>query len=266
MAVAVGTEVYNADATPVLARGCEYTQGELDHALQTRVAGLLRDDAGTRDLRSMISELATTDFDTRALESVLSSPAIPLPAWRVGEALAEAYIVDHRQCEFPWPGGRDLKNPASSPAGTDLVGFQQTGESTRFAFGEVKTSEQEEWPPSAVTGRHGLADQLSQLRDSYPVKCALVRYLGFHAMTAAWRPRFLTAAKRFFSDPGDVSLFGVLIRDVQPKHQDLSGKATSLATGCPGATSIELRALYLPTHTIGTLAVAAVRVSRVKDE
>ncbi len=266
MAVAVGTEVYNADAPPVLARGCEYSQGDLDHALHTRVAGLLRDDAGTRDLRSMMSELASTDFDPRALEAVLTPAITNLPAWRVGEALAEAYVVDHRQCEFPWPGGRDLKNPTSSPAGTDLVGFQQTGDSTRFAFGEVKTSEQGAWPPSVVTGRHGLADQLRQLRDSSPVKSALVRYLGFHSITAAWRPRFLTAAKRFLSDPSDVSLFGVLIRDVQPKPQDLSGKATSLATGCPGTTAIELRALYLPTHTIATLASAAERASRVKDE
>jgi len=226
------------------------------------VADLLRDEAGTRDLRSMMSELATTDFDTHALEAVLTTPVTDLPAWRVGEALAEAYVVDHRQCEFPWPAGRDLKNPTSSPAGTDLVGFQQSGDSTRFAFGEVKTSEQEEWPPSVVTGRHGLADQLRQLRDSTSTKSALVRYLGHHSITAAWKPRFMTAASRFLSDPNDVSLFGVLIRDVQPKPQDLSGKATSLATGCPGTTSIELRAVYLPTHTIATLTSAAVKASR----
>src|SRR5256885_5296122 len=112
MTVALGTEVYNTDVNPVLARGLTYSQEDLDHALQTRVAGILRDDRGVSDLRGMMSALATTEFEVQTLDALLSSPSAERPAWRVGEALAEAYLVDHRRCEFPWPGGRDLKNPA----------------------------------------------------------------------------------------------------------------------------------------------------------
>lgn len=127
---------------------------------------------------------------------ILSAPD-DLPGWRVGEALAEVYLIEHRQCEFPWPGGRDLKNPSASPAGTDLVGFYRYNDEVRFAFGEVKTSNHSDSPPSVVTGRHGLSEQLSDLRDSTDIKGNLVRYLGHHATRASWRPTFEAAVSRF---------------------------------------------------------------------
>ena len=61
-------------------------------------------------------------FASDNLRSALSAKH-PVFDWQVGEAMAEAYLVDHRQCEFPWPSGRDLRNPEASPAGADLVGF-----------------------------------------------------------------------------------------------------------------------------------------------
>jgi hypothetical protein len=125
-----------------------------------------------------------------ALGQILRSDRA-VEAWRVGEAIAESYLVEHRHCEFRWPGGRDLKNPESSPAGTDLVGFQtDAATSVRFSFGEVKTSNHAEYPPSLMYGRHGLKQQLEGLRDSHAVKDVLVKYLGRVTFTTGLTSQF----------------------------------------------------------------------------
>lgn len=262
MRMTAGTEVYNADVSPVTARGVSYTNDELDAALRGSVSRILWDDAGTAAVESILTRVVTTDFSDKSVKRVLSNRATP-ENWRVGEALAEAFLVEHRACEFPWPSGRDLKNPCASPAGTDLVGFQNTngaGNTHRFAFGEVKTSEQEAWPPSVMDGRHGLNRQLEDLRDSLEVKDSLVKYLGHHANGTDWLPHYQSAAARYLYDPSDISLFGVLVRDVEPKREDLARRAGDLAAGCTAATAIELRAMYLPNESINSLAQRAVKV------
>ena len=257
----VGTEVYNTDVQRVIARGVSYTDVELDAALKGRVSQILWDDAGAADLQAILTSVVTTDFADRSVKRILANRSAP-ENWRVGEGLAEAFLVENRACEFPWPSGRDLKNPSASPAGTDLVGFQNTntpGNAHRFAFGEVKTSEQEAWPPSVMDGRHGLKKQLEDLRDSTGVKDSLVKYLGHHANGKPWMLRFKSAAERYLTNESDVSLFGVLVRDVEPKSQDLASRAGTLASGCPEKTSIELRAMYLPKKSINTLAHRALK-------
>jgi hypothetical protein len=154
-----------------------------------------------------------------------------------------------------------LKNPSASPAGTDLVGFQETDaadNSHRFAFGEVKTSAQKLWPPNLMQGRHWLQKQLEALRDSTHVKDDLVRYLGHHASGVSWLFHYQSATARYLANPSDVSLFGVLVRDVKPKAEDLKKRAEVLATNCPSQTDVELRALYLPKNSIKILAKQAV--------
>ena len=94
-----------------------------------------------------------------AIKALLSPKIVP-EDWRVGEALAQAFLAAHRNCTFPWPASRDLRNPVSSPAGTDLVGFVDFDRGGLFAFGEVKTSTQQQWPPSLIYGRHGLKQQM----------------------------------------------------------------------------------------------------------
>jgi len=263
MTMAAGTECYNADTTPITARGVTYNETELDEALGSSVASILWDDAGTVDLNAILSSVVTTDFSESSVRRILSSQPTP-QNWRVGEGLAEAFLTEHRNCEFPWPSGRDLRNPRSSPAGTDLVGFQKfdsTVENCRFAFGEVKTSSQEAWPPTVVDGRnHSLIKQIEGLRDTPDIKDNLVKYLGHHAQGADWLSTYQSAAKRYLANPNDVSLFGVLVRDVEPKAEDLSKRASDLASGCPSGTSIELRAMYFPASTIDTLAQRAVRI------
>ncbi len=260
MTMAVGTELYNADVAPVVARGVSYVDAELDAALSGSVSKILWDDAGMAELETVLTSLVTTDFSDKNVKRILASHHTP-ENWRVGEGLAEAFLVEHQDCEFPWPSGRDLKNPAASPAGTDLVGFQRTTAETdihRFAFGEVKTSAEEKWPPGVMYGRHGLKKQLEDLRDSTDVKNSLVKYLGHHATGAEWFPRYQSSTKRYLANPTDVTLFGIFVRDVEPKKEDIAKRAEDLAAGCPAETSIELRAMYLPRKSISTLAERAV--------
>jgi hypothetical protein len=261
MIVAKGSIAYNADISPVAATGLIFLESEIDKAISTRLIGLIWDDAGRDNLEELLDGLATTAFGDANLRKVLEfSPA--LEDWRVGEALAETYLTDHRNCEFPWPGGRDLKNPSASPAGTDLVGFQHRSDGVRFCFGEVKTSPQEKWPPSLMNGRHGLKGQLEALRNSRQVTNHLVAYLGHHAKGSSWEVTYKSAAKRYLGSRTDYSVFGVLIRDVDPKDLDLSARAKSLAKGCPKKLSIELLAFYLPKKTISKLGKQAAKARK----
>jgi len=256
MSMSAGRECYNADAIPVIARGVLYTDAELDDALVGSVSQILWDDAGTANLREIFVSFRNTEFAEDSIERILSQQCMP-ENWRVGECMAEVFLVEHRDCEFPWPSGRDLRNPSASPAGADLVGFQKIDDEAqnhRFAFGEVKSSEEEKWPPSVMSD---LRKQLEDLRDSTDVKDSLVRYLGHHANEMDWFPRYQSAAIRYLSNPADVSLFGVLVRDVEPKREDLAGRAKVLASKCPMETSIELRAMYLPSRSINSLSERA---------
>ena len=257
LAVATGTQVYATAVGRVVVRGVSWSAAELDAALSGQVASLLRDDLGREGVRSLLSGLADTEFSSQRVQEILDEPRSSLDAWRVGEALAEAVLVSHRECFFPWPVRRDVRNPNASPAGCDLVGFHGDGEATRLAFGEVKTSEQQEWPPSVMHGRHGLAKQLEDLRDNKALKNWLLLYLGYRAKDSSWEARFRAAGRRFLSDADDVVLFGVLVRDVVPKDEDLTGRAAALATGQPQTTSIELHALYLSAGSITQLASRA---------
>lgn len=261
MSIAAGELAYTVEAPPLDVAGLILKDEEMRTALRDRLMSILDDSEGEQVLRSILEPLAETQFQTENLNQLLSATR-QVPDWRVGEALAEAYLSDHCSCQFPWPGGRDLKNPASSPAGTDLVGFQNDGMNIRFAFGEVKTSEESKWPPSVVKGRHGLKEQIGDLRDRKTVRDSLVLYLGHHAANAAWQESYRHAARRYLSDSTDVALFGLLVRDVSPNDLDLRAKAKALATNCPCKTSIVLKSIYLPNGCIKELpqAVANLRV------
>jgi hypothetical protein len=95
-----------------------FSQVELDGALEQRLPPLLRDDVGKKNVEEFLSGLANTAFETNRLAAALNL-VTPVKDWQVGESLAEAYLVDHKDCEFPWPTGRDLRNPKASPAGAD---------------------------------------------------------------------------------------------------------------------------------------------------
>ncbi len=252
--IAQGKKVYAHATPPVIAEGRLFTAAELLVALSDRIPPLIWDEAGAAEIQALLAGVATTDFDGAKLQVALGGRREP-EDWQVGEAMAEAYLTDHRNCHFPWPSSRDLRNPAASPAGADLVGFHAHKGSPRFAFGEVKTSTEKRWPPQVVTSRHGLAKQLEELRDSSEIKTHLgIRYMGGRANGSSWIPAYKSAASRYLGNPGDISLFGVLVRDVEHKEEDIKSRATQLAAECPKDTGIELIAMYLPAGEIPNLA------------
>jgi len=253
-----GQEAYNADATPVIARGLTYTDKQLDEMLHGPVKDILQDVKGADELHELLSSVVSTGFEQEGLEELLVDNTVP-DNWRVGEAIAEGFVTDYGDCVFPWPTGRDLKNPNASPAGCDLTGFQPTGDDGlpyRFVFGEVKTSEQDKSPPDVM---NSLGNQLKGLCDKRKVKDSLCRYLGHHASNADWEPMYKSAVKRYLqSNTEDVSIYGVLVRDVEVSADDLAGRATVLARLCPARTAIALYALYLPKRAISSLSANAV--------
>ena len=280
--VAGGVVEYELGAEPCTGTGIQWTVAELDGALAGSVAAVLRDDAGLGLVREAFRPLLGTEFSTAGIEGAMAlakRPAgrpirvgsrsadstaarrieraagkRPLANWRVGEAIAEAYLTDRRGCFFPWPMSRDVRRPGSSLPGADLIGFVRVADGDRFAFGEVKTSAQGRYPPDVMGGRSGLRGQLEDLRDDVAIRNESVRYLAMRSINAAWRERFREAAKRYLRDSRDARLYGVLVRDVSPGERDLQSAVAALASGCPDAMRIALIGLYVPEGRLGSLA------------
>jgi hypothetical protein len=252
MTVSAGSECYNVDTLPVAARGYSYTEAELDAALDGPVRALVNDIEGRRRIRELLAGVPQTHFQKDHLERILNADPEPQD-WEVGEALAEAYVAIHRACTFHWPDKWDQRKSRSSLPGADLAGLQETDHPLhrfRFAFGEVKTSEERTYPPGAMHGRHGLKQQLEDLRDQKPIRDALFRYLAFRAAGALWEAQYRSAASRYLADHTDVTIFGVLIRDVPPHENDLKARSQKLASDSLAMMRIDLLAVYLPAGSV----------------
>ena len=263
MRVAEGETIYRHGKVPCSGVGLAWTADELDAAISGPVAETLFDAKGKADIEAILSSLVETDFEQEGLRRILTNPE-DIEDWRVGEAIAETYLTDHRACYFPWPDGRDERKSGSSLPGADLVGFSVDDNGVCFAFGEVKTSNDPAYPPGVMYGRTGLKQQLEDLRDRKTIRDALLKYLGYRAITASWRPRFEAASIRYLKNASDVLLYGVLIRDVPPHEDDLRIRVQILADDCPDRTRIELLALYLPRDRIDGIGREAI-VQRTGD-
>lgn len=257
MSVAVGKTVYSLGAAPCSGVGLAWSDEELDAAMSGPVAAVLFDDEGIANIGAILSNLADTEFAQEGLKQVLATPD-DIEDWRVGEAIAETYLTEHRSCYFPWPDGRDERKAGSSLPGTDLVGFGTDRDGDCLAFCEVKTSSEARYPPSSMYGRTGLKQQIEDLRDSETIRDGLLRYLCHRVQAASWRLKFEVASKRYLKNKSDIQLYGVLIRDVVPSVDDLRMRVQKLSTDCPLETYIELVALYLPEGRINGIGQAAV--------
>ena len=249
MTVAEGKAVYTIGRPPCTGIGLEWSIQELEAAVYGPVASLVFDDEGREDINNFLSGLAETEFEQQGLGRILTV-SLNVEDWRVGEAIAEAYLTDHRECFFPWPDGRDERKKGSSLPGADLVGFHADSQGDCFVFGEVKTSSDPQSPPNVVYGKSGLQKQLEDLRDNAEIRDTLVLYLGFRAKGSSWCDRFKDAYKRYINIEPDIKLFGFLVRDVTPDKNDLENRVIYLANNCPSGTNIELLTLYIPTGRI----------------
>lgn len=259
MTVALGETVYNEGTAPCSGVGLTWSVDELNAAMHGPVAAVLFDDEGKAGIEDILTSLAETEFQQKELRRVLSEPD-DIEDWRVGEAIAETYLTDHRDCYFPWPDRRDERKRGSSLPGADLVGLRVDSQGDCLTFGEVKTSWEAKYPPGAMYGRTGLKQQLEGLRDDVSMRDDLFKYLGYRAKGAVWTERFKQAGKRYLNNKSDVQLYGFLVRDVQPNQYDVRARVEKLGKDCPNGTRIELLALYLPAGSIkgiGNAAVAA---------
>ncbi len=257
VAVGVGEAVYKIGADPCSGAGIRWSDDELTSALKGQVAAVLFDDEGKANIEAILGASAETDFARDGLRRVLQDPD-EIEDWRVGEAIAETYLTEHRSCSFPWPDGRDERKSGSSLPGADLVGFGIDDEGDCLAFGEVKTSGDRNYPPRAMYGRTGLKRQLEDLRDDKAIRDDLLRYLGHRGGSAPWRARFERAGGRYLRNSSDILLYGFLVRDVDPHQDDLRARVSSLAAGCPEDTRIELLALYLPHKSLDGIGATTI--------
>ncbi len=147
---------------------------------------------------------------------------------------------------FPWLTNWDERKSGSSLLGADLVGFGKDDGGICFAFGEVKISRENKYPPRVVHGRTGLKRQLENLCDIEAVRKNLVLCLSHRVKNATWRAQFEYALKRCIFNTSDVLIYGVLVCDVDPKQCDLQMLVTDLSAECPKEMRIELLAPYLP--------------------
>lgn len=252
MDMSEGKIEYTLGVQPVTGCGFSISEKELESALNGPVSEIVFDKSGNAIVKDLLEGLAETEFDKKQIEEILLNPKLP-ENWRVGEAVAEAYLIEQHDCYFPWPDGRDERKTGSSLPGADLVGFQSSGAEEYFAFGEVKTSTEKEYPPSAMYGRTGLKQQLEDLKDNLNIKDDLVIYLCHRAVNSDWKLRFENAAKNYIKNRNNVRVFGVLIRDVKPDEKDLKVRVDKLAKTPKQDMLIKLFAMYLPLNSIPTL-------------
>ena len=227
-------------------------------ALERDVAAVLFDDKGAVEIASILTNIQDTDFASKELSRILDSQP-EVSDWRIGEAIAESYLVCHRRCYFPWSIDRDKRNARSSLPGADLVGLTIDNTGYCIVFGEVKTSSQNKYPPHIMYGSRGLVRQLKRLRDDKDIRDVLFKYLAYRALHAPWRPHFEMAAKRYLQNNPIIQLYGVLIRDVPPGEGDLDSPVQELAQGIPDGTTINMLALYLPSGCILGINTAVTR-------
>jgi len=253
MAVVIGKTEYLLGKQPVSGQGVSIVYGELAAAIEENVYDVLLDSEGTADIMKIIEITSDTGFSKKEIFAELAKPEEEFEGWRIGEALSESYLSEHKGGCFPWPNGRDIKKPRSSLPGADLIGFHISGESCCFLFGETKTSQDSNYPPSLMYGDRGFKQQLEDLCCNESLRRSLFKYLGYRAKSSPWESLFKIAANRFLHNSCDVHVFGMMIRDVIPNHKDLKARVKTLTEKCPTGMIIEMLAIYLPEGAISDL-------------
>lgn len=228
-----GKAIYQETHNGMCIQGMSYNEEDVNQSAQS-VADICFDALGQEDFKIYILSLSDTGF--RPINTIL----LKMRDWQVGEGFAEAYLTSHFECDFPWSNNRDLKNPNSSLTGADMVGFHQG----QFAFGEVKTSTEQKYPPQVTSKKdHGLNAQLKKLCHNHDRRWMLVQYL-FHRMTN--KAKHQEACIAYLKDNLNFYVFGVLVRDVEPKINDWDYLKKHMEVH--GQKRVSLVALYLPKN------------------
>lgn len=264
-------EVYRVDAFPVFGIGVRFSAADISDEIALRLKALHRLDVQKAAIADLVVRAAGSEFATDQLRAAVESGALTpenivrrLDAatpheddWRLGETLGREYL--HRQDEyfFPVPASQDARNQSGSLPGTDYIGFRRSEGGSRFAFGEVKTSGQDDRPPSAMYGSTGLVNQLVELLPDRRGAWDQILYLGMHAIGQRWALEFAEAFAALNADDLDFDLVGVLVRPREPhpdERDDLASRCVALASEIANSKrGAILFALYLPPATFDQL-------------
>lgn len=185
--------------------------------------------------------------DIQALES----EQVELQQFRIGEAYAEVLLKEEFACRFHWNENRDTRNPKGNKAGADLVGFIEKEGKVLFLFGEVKTSsETAHRPPQVMTSTGGIENQLRDLYNDRSKRQILITYLQSkmrcYPEGHPFQTDFNASIKAYYADSCQFQLIGVLVRDVNHDHRDISVSYSRLSQQILEPNGIRLLALYLP--------------------
>lgn len=231
--------------------GYEFMEPYIADHFHYEIKNKLFDISGTEELIKEFKDVLSTGFERDALSEIFSIEGdLEIEPWRIGEAFAEFFLENEFGARFHYDHIRDARNINSYQQGADLVGFIDTGKDTVFLFGEVKTSEDINSPPSVLYGRTGLTNQLENLKNNERLKNNLIRYLGFKVKYLSsedlFRKDYDRSLKTYRLNNKKIYLFGVLIRDTSPNKKDLSSRYESVIKDLVESTGLKFVALYIP--------------------
>lgn len=211
---------------------------EKEHALDTLRA--LQQETGFDANEELVA-------DIQALEN----EELELKQFRIGEAYAEVALEEEFVCRFHWNENRDARNPKGNKTGADLVGFIEVDGQVLFLFGEVKTSsETANRPPQVMTSADGIENQLRGLYNDRAKRQILISYLQskmrHYPEGHPFKTDYNNSIRAYYSNDCQFQLIGVLVRDVDHDHRDVSLSYNRLSQHILEPHGIKLLALYLP--------------------
>ena len=245
----IGETPYNHSEGRKRYRGLVLNDTEFRNYLKTRVNEKFYDAEGTLNLQNLFEDVAPTGFDPETLRFMFTSEEIPID-WKIGEKISECFLEDNCDSIFPYNDSRDAKDSRSNLPGTDMVGYVTIDDRTLFLFGEIKTSDHEQNPPSVVYGPDGLIKQLNEIKDEPKKRKELIMWLGHKISTLsdndtnkiAWQQASLS----YYGSDEEFKIFGVLIRGVAPDEKDLEAVFNGVILNMKNEIYLELISLYLP--------------------
>lgn len=219
-------------------KGYTIDDAKLDSYLKDQIRRIIFDTKGTEDL---IAELQSTDFSEAELKQVFSleSQEELLKNFRIGEALVEVLLAEHFNVVFYWNSVRDETNPHGNRTGVDIIGFQKRNNKLNFVFVEVKTSNDEDAPPSVI---YSLTKQLEDLASYDHTSKNAIRSLGFKAKSEGFIKDFREALKEFVGKRYVIA--GGLVRDTSPNKLDVEKRFLKLDKGTAADIHLQMYTFY----------------------
>lgn len=221
-----------------ICKGYVIEDDKLDAYLQKEVREIIFDLKGTEQL---IEELDSTDFSSDQLKDLFSleSQTDLLKNFRIGEALVEILLKEHFEVVFYWNSVRDEANPKANRTGVDIIGIQKRKGKLNFAFVEVKTSYDENSPPSVV---YSLTKQIEDLVNVGSTPRNAIRTLAFKAKSHGFEEPFKKAVNEFLKKR--YSVVGGLVRDTKPNELDVQNRFLQLDNDTPADIHVQMYTFY----------------------